>query len=125
MAGLEPARILNGESVAQNPEGGLLPLLTEAMGVSVHSGEGFAGTGGSPRRSNYAAVGDTVNAASRLEELNRDLGTSIVMSGETIALLGNRVEVRRRGWFLVRGRSHPMQVFELLALRGSALKGPQ
>jgi hypothetical protein len=91
MAGLEPARILNGESVAQNPEGGLLSLVTEAMGVSARSGEVFAGTVGSPRRSKYPAVGDTVNAASRLEELNRDLGTSIVMSGETIALLGNRV----------------------------------
>jgi len=70
-----------------------------AMGVSVHSGEVFVGIVGSPRQSKYAAVGDTVNSASRLEELNRRLGTSIVMSGETIALLKDRVEVRRRGWF--------------------------
>jgi class 3 adenylate cyclase len=88
-----------------------------AMGISVHSGEVFAGTVGSPRQAKYAAVGDTVNAASRLEELNRELGTSIVMSGETIALLINRVEVRSRGWFPVRGRSHPLEVFELLGLR--------
>jgi len=88
-----------------------------SMGISVHSGEVFAGTVGSPRQGKYAAVGDTVNAASRLEELNRELGTSIVMSGATIALLSNRVEVRRRGWFSVRGRSHPLEVFELLGLR--------
>jgi adenylate cyclase len=88
-----------------------------AMGVAVHSGEVFAGTVGSPRRWKYAAVGDTVNVASRLEELNRTLGTSIVMSGSTIALLRSRVEVRSRGWFPVRGRSHAVEVFELLALR--------
>src|SRR5262249_18437457 len=75
------------------------------MGVAVHSGEVFAGTVGSPRRWKYAAVGDTVNVASRLEELNRNLGTSIVMSGDTIALLKDRVEARSWGWFPVRGRS--------------------
>jgi adenylate cyclase len=96
---------------------GLDGQIKPAMGVAVHSGEVFAGTVGSPRRSKYAAVGDTVNAASRLEELNRELGTSIVMSGETIPLLETRVEVRSRGWFPIRGRSHPLEVFELLGLR--------
>ena len=88
-----------------------------SMGVSVHSGEVFAGMVGSPRRRKYAAVGDTVNVASRLEELNRDLGTSIFMTGQTTALLRDRVEVCSRGWFPVRGRSRPIEVFELLGLR--------
>ncbi len=88
-----------------------------AMGVAVHSGDVFAGTVGSPRQWKYAAVGDTVNVASRLEELNRNLGTSIVMSGETLALVTDRVETRSRGWFPVRGRSRMIEVFELLALR--------
>lgn len=87
------------------------------MGVSVHSGEVFAGTVGSPRKWKYAVVGDTVNVASRLEELNRCLGTAIVVSGQTNAMLSDRVDVRSRGWFPVRGRSHPIEVFELLSLR--------
>jgi len=98
-------------------ESGLDGQIRPTMGVAVHTGEVFAGTVGSPRRYKYAAVGDTVNATSRLEELNHELGTSIVLSGETIPLLTNRVEARSRGWFLVRGRSHPLQVFELLGLR--------
>jgi adenylate cyclase len=101
---LEPRSRLNG-------------YIRPALGVAVHSGEAFVGTVGSPRRSKYAAVGDTVNVASRLEQLNRALGTSIVMSGQTIALLRNRVEVRRRGWFRVRGRHRAIELFELLALR--------
>lgn len=88
-----------------------------AMGVAVHSGDVFAGTVGSPRQWKYAAVGDTVNVASRLEELNRNLGTSIVMSGETLALVQNRVKARSRGRFPVRGRSRTIEVFEVLALK--------
>ena len=87
------------------------------MGVSVHSGDVFAGTVGSPRKWKYAVIGDTVNVACRLEELNRDLGTTILVSGQTMALLSDRVEARGRGWFAVRGRSHQVEVYELLALR--------
>jgi adenylate cyclase len=88
-----------------------------AMGVAIHSGDVFAGTVGSPRQWKYAAVGDTVNVASRLEELNRNLGTSIVMSGEAVGLVKDRVETRSRGWFPVRGRSRAIEVFELLGVR--------
>jgi adenylate cyclase len=87
------------------------------MGIALHSGDVFAGQVGSPRRSKYAAVGDTVNVAARLEEWNRLLGTSIVLTGETVALLPHRVETSSRGWFPVRGRTHAIEVFELHALR--------
>ncbi len=99
-------------ALAPRPEPARCP-----MGVSVHSGEVFAGTVGSPRRSKYAAVGDTVNVAARLEELNRELGTSILVSGQTRALLSDRAETRSRGWFKIRGRNHPVEVYELLAVR--------
>jgi adenylate cyclase len=95
------------------------------MGVSVHTGQVFAGTLGAPRKPKYAMVGDTVNTAARLEELNRTLGTSVVLSGEAVAVLKDRVSVRNRGWFPVRGRTHPVEVFELLGLRdvARALRG--
>jgi adenylate cyclase len=87
------------------------------MGVAVHSGDVFVGTVGSPRQWKYAAGGDTVNVACRLEEMNRDLGTSIVMSGETVALLRDRIDVRSRGRFPVRGKSQAIEVFELTSLQ--------
>jgi adenylate cyclase len=89
----------------------------QPIGVSMHSGQVFAGAVGSPRKWKYGVVGDTVNVASRLEELNRYLGTSILMSGQMQALLSDRVEARRRGWFPVRGRINPVEVYELLAVR--------
>ena len=87
------------------------------MGVAIHTGKAFAGTIGAPRKPKYAVVGDTVNTAARLEELNRMLGTSIVLSGEAVADLKGRAAVHSHGWFPVRGRSHQIEVFELLGLR--------
>src|SRR5574338_1659507 len=55
------------------------------LGVAVHTGEVFAGAVGSPKRQKYAVVGDPVNTVARLEELNRNLGTEIVMSGDVLA----------------------------------------
>lgn len=88
-----------------------------ALGVAVHTGEVFAGAVGSPRQSKYAVVGDPVNTVARLEELNRNLGTEIVISGDALALVRDRVDVHPRGSFAVRGRSHDVEVFELLGVQ--------
>jgi adenylate cyclase len=90
-----------------------------ALGVAVHTGEVFAGAVGSPKQSKYAVVGDPVNTAARLEELNRNLGTEIVMSGDAFALVRDRVDVHPRGMFAVRGRNHDVEVFELLGVQGA------
>ncbi len=90
-----------------------------AMGVAVHTGEVFAGYLGSPRRKKYAVLGDTVNTVARLEGLNRELSTAILISGATLAAVKDRVEVRDRGSLTVKGRVQPVEVFELLDLRGS------
>ena len=87
------------------------------LGVAVHTGEVFAGAVGSPKQRKYAVVGDPVNTVARLEELNRNLGTEIVMSGDALALVRNRVDVHPRGSFSLRARSHPVEVFELLGVQ--------
>jgi adenylate cyclase len=87
------------------------------LGVAVHTGEVFAGAVGSPRQLKYAVVGDPVNTVARLEELNRNLGTEIVMSGDALALVRDRVDVHPRGSFSLRGRSHAVEVFELLGVQ--------
>jgi adenylate cyclase len=96
-----------------------------ALGVAVHTGEVFAGAVGSPRQQKYAVVGDPVNTVARLEELNRNLGTEIVMSGDALALVRERVDVHPRGMFAMRGRSHSVEVFELLGLQCAPWPMPQ
>jgi adenylate cyclase len=88
-----------------------------AMGIAVHTGDAFAGTLGAPRKKKYAVLGDTVNLTSRMEGLNRDLGTGILISGAALATLKDRVVVRDRGRVSVKGRSAPVEIFELLSLK--------
>ena len=87
-----------------------------AMGIAVHTGEAFAGTLGAPRKKKYAVLGDTVNTTSRIEGLNRDLGTGILISGAVLAVLKDRVVVRDRGSVTVKGRRQPVEIYELMSL---------
>jgi len=94
------------------------------LGVAVHTGAAFAGAVGSPKQQKYAVVGDPVNTVARLEELNRKLGTEIVISGDALALVQGRVDVHPRGFFSLRGRSHAVEVFELLGAEAALPQGP-
>ena len=87
-----------------------------AMGIAVHTGPAFAGTLGAPRKKKYAVLGDTVNLTSRMEGLNRDLGTGILISGAVLAVLRGRTVVRDRGSVAVKGRTEPVEIHELLSL---------
>jgi adenylate cyclase len=87
-----------------------------AMGIAVHTGEAFAGTLGAPRKKKYAVLGDTVNTTSRMEGLNRDLGTGILISGAVLAVLKDRVVVRDLGSVTVKGRRQPVEIYELTSL---------
>lgn len=87
-----------------------------AMGVAVHTGEVFAGNVGSPKRKKYSVMGDTVNTTSRIEGLNRELGTEILISRETLQVVKDRVVMRERGSIKVKGRTQPVEVFELVGV---------
>ena len=87
-----------------------------AMGVAINSGEVFAGNIGSARKMKYAVMGDTVNIVARIEALNRDLGTEILIGSATLAAVGDRVQAHDRGEVMVKGRSQAVAIFELEGL---------
>jgi len=89
--------------------------VTLAIGVAVNTGDVFAGNLGSPRRKKYTVMGDPVNTVARMEGLNRDLGTTILISGATLAAVKDRVIVRDRGSVAVKGKTQAVDIFELLA----------
>jgi adenylate cyclase len=87
---------------------------TVGMGVAVNTGEVFAGNIGSPRKKKYTVLGDTVNTVARIEGLNRELSTDILISGATLAAVRGRVAVREHGRVKVKGKTEPVELFELL-----------
>ncbi|MGH7263825.1 MAG: CHASE2 domain-containing protein [Candidatus Rokuibacteriota bacterium] len=96
------------------PEGIGLPTR-----VGLHSGQFLLGNVGAIDHYEYRAVGDIVNTASRLQELNKHLGTRLLLSGDTVAGLG-RFLTRELGTFLLAGKSRPVLVHELVCQRADA-----
>lgn len=90
----------------------ILPLRTR---IGLHSGEAIVGNVGSSDRLNYTALGDTVNFASRLEGLNREKKTSILVSAELAKRVEGRIQVRSAGDAHVKGYDNTIEVFELTA----------
>jgi adenylate cyclase len=81
--------------------------------VGVHAGPIFLGHIGAGEHYRYGVTGDTVNTASRLDGLNKYLGTGILVSEEIIRGLSGFV-AREAGRFLLKGKAHPVVVYELI-----------
>lgn len=87
--------------------------------IGIDSGQLLLGNVGASMRGEYRAVGDIVNTASRLQGLNRLLGTRILMSAAAAADVDGFV-YRPLGEFLLVGKRTPVAVLEVRAPKGAA-----
>jgi len=85
-------------------------------GAGIHTGPAVVGNVGSADKMEYTVLGDTVNLASRLESLNKEHHTKLLMSGATQSRLGNGVETAHLGQVPVRGKVLPIDLFTVASL---------
>ena len=90
------------------------------IGVGLNTGDVIFGNVGTGKKVDFTAIGDGVNLAARLESANKEYKTHIILSESTLQELGEAAVVRPLGAIVVKGKTVPVQIFELQGLTEKA-----
>jgi adenylate cyclase len=85
------------------------------IGIGINTGEMIAGNIGSDTIMSYTVIGDNVNLGARLESLNKDYGTRILISEATRRQLKGHYDVRALGEVTVKGKTRAVAIYEVRA----------
>ncbi len=86
-------------------------------GIGLHTGQVLAANIGSSERLSYALVGDTVNLASRLQGMSKELGRDIIVSASTRKALGDEFRCEPLETVRIKGMAGSVKVFALTGMK--------
>ena len=105
--------MVHGAQRAQRASGRPRAGPTLDIGIGINTGDMVAGNIGSDAIMSYTVIGDAVNLGARLESLNKDYGTRIIISEATRSCLKGQYDIRPLGDVIVKGKSKPVAIFEV------------
>ena len=102
-----------------NGERGMAGKSPIAIGVGIHTDDVIVGNIGSSRRLEYTVIGDGVNTTSRVQTLNKQFGTTILITQPTYEAVKDNFECRLMPDTQLRGKTKTFSFYEVLSARSA------